>query len=268
MIFMAAVSAILLLGCGIVVNAECVHDWEVWQCSSSDFNWEETHYTEYECKLCGTHKKETGQKHNWKLIEKAASGNHKHLVKCKDCGYEPYQDCDPVKVPSKTKRLKGTEGNTYHIEYSVCKTCKVFYNKLKNPHKFKKNVCVDCKFRRYIPEKIKKATLTQVGKLKKGTYTTGGYWAKYGFDWKWVPERKGTHYKATVKLSLKPGKYTVGYNIASSKSEVSNKIMLKKNTDTFAKNFTYKPYKWTYYITPISKTGNMGKTIKKTVRLR
>lgn len=221
------------------------------------------HVISYDCAICGTKDvKEEEQTHTWKIDGIGVGG--KHSESCTVCGVFRTVDC--VQKSITTKHLtEFSEKGCYHEQSSVCECGGTFAPK-KVAHSFKKNVCTVCKFKQIVPGKTTIKKVKQTQKLKKKKWTERGHWDSFG---NWISTQKHVYYTCKVKLTLKKGKNTYGFNITTNKSGIKRTVTTKKTTYTLKYDSNkVKPKKITVYVTPISKTGTLGKTVRKVVKLK
>ena len=214
------------------------------------------HYRLYTCIQCGTAEciEEYGSPCTveYRIIEDPMC----HDVICTVCGYAEKYPCEYKTYTKKTSSDKT------HSTYKKCVDCgRIPESSEKNVnHTYKNNKCTKCGFKRVVPGtvKVKSASCTKKGTKK--TYKTAS----------------GSYYQYTYKIDLSltstnAEKYIISVN------ENPDKKVDRGNRQVFSKSkftFTYKgkknkkPTKVTLYITPVSKTGTYGKTVKKTVTLK
>ena len=225
---------------------------------------EQYHIQSYDCITCGAKAvKEQKIAHTWKIA--GVGGEGKHREECQSCDAYRYVSCTTHHTVTK-HITEFSEMSTYHLVEYICQ-CGNAYTRKKEAHVYKKNVCKVCDFKRIVPGKIKINKAKQANKLKKKRGTERGHWDSFG---NWIPQRKYVYYTTKIQVTIKKAKNVYGYNIVTSKSKVSNTVTTKNKT--YSLNFYHysgkKPKKLTVYVTPISKTGTLGKTVKKTVKLK
>lgn len=221
------------------------------------FIWKEgKHYPLYTCIRCGmtecVETKGTACTVEYRISEDSMC----HDAVCKVCGYAEKYQCEYKTYAKKTSSDKT------HTTYKKCTVCGRVDGKSQKSakHTYKDNECTKCGFKRIVPSnlKISKAKLT--GKGTKKTYKSGSqkyyqYTFKIGFD-------------VSAKNAVK---YIVSTNKdAAVEAQRGNKQTFTKGkfTYTYKGKKNQKASKVTVYITPVSKTGTFGKTIKKSVTLR
>lgn len=185
--------------------------------------------------------------------------------------YEPiYYMNDPVKYKY---------NSTGHTVYRECRECgnRPINVEISEPHKFNKktNKCI-CGFKQIIPGNTKVTSAKQSGKSKVKKVKIAAYWYKtytpnsaFGYEWRYQKARTYKNRIYTIKFKLKKAK-NVEYYIVSDKKKVTittnNKQYFKNNTFTYNYINKKKVKSVKLYITPVSKTGNYGKTISKTIK--
>lgn len=168
-----------------------------------------------------------------------------------------------------------------HMVYKNCSVCGMeeFQTvRVSEPHTFnKKNVC-KCGYKQIIPGNTKILSAKQSGKMKKIKGTTAGFWYKTYSGTSKIPTwhyQKPTKYNNKgykIKFKLKKAKNVDYYLVSTKKNPEASagtaKQQFKKTSFTYNYISKKKVKKVTLYVTPVSKTGNYGKTIKKTIKLK
>lgn len=192
------------------------------------------------------------------------SNEEKHHGICTVCNWEAYGTC-------KYKTTYGKGSWSIHYVSDKCTVCGVGSSKAikTQNHSFKKNVCTKCKFKRVVPGTLKISSLRQSGKMKKSYYTVQAHWEKRSGTYYWIPAKKAAKYEYKIYYKLSSAnakKYIIsthpkwnasGYWLIGTNKKSST---IKFNKSSAIKNITL-------YITPVSKTGTPGKTIKKVIKL-
>lgn len=237
---------------------------------SYDYN-SEGHTKLYKCEYCcksSIADESTTEKHKF-THTKSNMYNDYHTSTCKVCDYTVDSKC------SYKTYVKKTSSDKTHSLYKKCKTCKQkgYISKDTEKHTYKNNVCTKCGFKRIVPGTVKISTAKNTAKGKKRTVNVDGKWVYRNGEYIWKKPYKYTvyDYKISLKFSSKNAVKYIVTNAADKDLDDGhkNRIVTKK------KEFTYtytssrkKASKVTLYITPISKTGTYGKTIKKTITLK
>ena len=240
---------------------------------SFDYN-SEGHTKLYKCEYCcksSIADESTTEKHKYgKWETKASWYEESHTRKCTVCDYKESGTCTYKKSYKKSTNDK-THG--VMLKCTVCKQQGYIAKDIEN-HTYKNNVCTKCGFKRIVPGALKINKATNATKGKKRTVNVDGKWVYSNGEYIWKKPYKYTcyDYKIDVKVTSKNAvKYLV--NTAADKElddGRNNRKIFQKNTFTY----TYtgirnkKATKFTIYITPISKTGTYGKTVKKTITLK
>ena len=242
----------------------CKHpeEYREYYCETDNYNYghyiniDGRHYRLYTCIRCGMaeciESKGTFCTFEYRISEDPMC----HDAVCKVCGCAEKFMCEYKTYTKKTSSDKT------HTTYKKCIVCgrKAEKSEKKVKHTYKDNKCTKCGFKRVVPGTLK---ITKAICSKKGTkknYKSGSekyyhYFYKIGFD---VSSKNASKY------------------IVSTNKDVTESVS-RGNKQTFTKGkftFTYKakknkkPSKVTLYITPVSKTGTYGKTVRKTITLR
>lgn len=230
------------------------------------------HYRDFTCGYCCKSgiKEEPGEKHKFgKWEQKASWYDNIHTRKCKVCGYKQTGECSYQKVYK-----KAGNDQTHKVEL-VCKTCKQkgYIAKDSQKHTYKNNKCTKCGYQRIVPGKLKITTAKNTEKGKKRVVNVEGKWVYSNNQWIWKKPYSYNCYDYKISLNIS-AKNATKYLVTNSKDKDlddgrKNRVISKK------KSFTYtytvgrnKAQKVTLYITPISKTGTYGKTVKKVITLK
>ncbi len=214
------------------------------------------HYRLYTCIQCGTAECVETQGSACKFEYRVSEDSLCHDVTCKVCGYSEKEQCQYKTYTKKTSSDKT------HITYKKCKVCgrKDEKSEKKVKHTYKDNQCTKCGFKRVVPGTVKIKSASCAKKGTKKNYKVNGQ--KY---YRYI-------YNLNLSLSSKNAvKYIVSVNKDTSYDDVRGvkQIFTKsKFTYTYKSKKNKKPTKVTLYITPVSKTGTYGKTVKKTVTLK
>ncbi len=239
---------------------------------ASDTN-SKTHTVYYDCAICGKQEIKTEEVEHT-IVYDASSGIHysdtTHPVKCKYCNY-PFTEGDCTFNRTVIEKYNGN----YHQKATACQYCnnvKKSYGKSGYTyvaHKVKNNKCTIC------GAKIIKPGNTKITSVSKGKASSKKVYAKAHYDaaGKWHPSGYSTAYYYPVTVKFKKAKNAKKYLITYAKpvrtlsepwgNEVTKKTSIKLTNPTMG----VKSSKLTIYITPVSKTGTYGKTVKKTIKL-
>ena len=227
------------------------------------------HYRKYECTYCDQSGVGEVQKHSFKYTKENLYDNY-HKATCKLCNYSVEGNCK-----YKTTYKKGSSDETHKV-IKTCKTCKQqgYVAKDIQKHTFKDNKCTKCGFKKIVPGTLKVSSAKCTAKGVKKTYKVDAKWVKKNGEWVWQDAYKYTRYQYKIKLKVSSNN-AVKYIVSADKDVTVNNSTAQR--DSFSKKeFTYtwqssknkKASKVTLYITPISKTGTYGKTVKKTITLK
>ena len=230
---------------------------------------EKMHYREFECSYCDQDGVEEGKKHSFKYTKENLYDNY-HKVSCKVCSYSKTADCK-----YKTSYKKAGNDETHKV-VKKCTICKQegYVSKDFEKHSYKNNKCTKCGYKRIKPGKLTVKSAKCTSKGVKKNYKVDAHWEKFGGQWYWRETEKYVRYQYKIKLTVN-SKNAVKYIVSSGKDiTVDNSTVqresFKKKTFTYTWNSSKnkKAKKVTLYITPVSKTGTYGKTVKKTVTLK
>lgn len=242
----------------------CEHpeEYREYYCETGDtyyghYAWEDgVHYRLYTCIRCGMTECIEDKGTRCTVEYSISLDSMCHDAVCKVCGYAEKYQCEYKTYTKKTSSDKT------HTTYKKCAVCgrKSDDSEKKVKHTYKDNKCTKCGFKRVVPGTVKVKSAKCSAKGTKKTYKANG--------------EKYYHYTYKIALNLSSSnavKYIVSVN------ENPDKKVDRDNRQVFSKSkftFTYKgkknkkPTKVTLYITPVSKTGTYGKTVKKTVTLK
>ncbi|MCR4843192.1 MAG: hypothetical protein K5840_08030 [Eubacterium sp.] len=222
------------------------------------------HTVTYDCAWCGKNKafEETGA-HSGFAATGEASTDTTHYVACAVCGYRKSVSCSFTETGY--EKLNGN----CHYKQVCCSECTNVESSTAQKHTVVNGKCKYCGTKVVTPGKTKIKKITKLTPTKNKTTVTG-HWAGSS----WIPSSTGTSYKYPLKIKFKKAKNAKKYIISLKKpsttlDSLSGLTVTKKTTYTF-KNPTKgaKAKKITIYITPVSKTGTYGKTVKKKVKLK
>lgn len=232
------------------------------------------------CTLCDSLLSKTTEKCVLDHYEKATANTHYRYCKyCKETlDYKDVACITTKKTFVSCKKITAFDKKgTYHESTYKCPCGNVIKKLVK--HTFKSNTCTECKFKRVNPGKITKLTLKQSGKPKKFSYTVPGHVSVTGV---WIPTE--THYaysnskfKVSYKLGKNISKVLVriqGYDPRFGSNESTKHAGSKYDVFTAKKSFTCDftsasaTNRYTVYLTPYSKTGTPGKTVKKSITVK
>lgn len=204
-----------------------------------------------------------------------------HTTTCSVCGNAKTAKCS-FNITYKPEYYgsgsnKSQISDNHEIIYK-CKSCKMgkTYGTHWAKHTFKNNKCTKCSYKIIIPKNTSITSAKQSGKPKTGSVTLGGFWQKTyvgssGAKWKWIPKTKASYKSYSIKIKLKKATDAQAYLVSTNSKFTGNSTQRFTGT-----SFTYKytvgkkskPKKVKLYITTVSKTGNYGKTINKTIKLK
>lgn len=237
---------------------------------SYDYN-SKAHMKLYKCEYCCKSSivdESTAAKHKYTRTKDSIYNDY-HTATCKVCDYTVTNKCN-----YKTT-YKKSSSDTHHKVIKTCTICKQkgYIAKDSQKHSYKDNKCTKCGFVRVVPGTVKISTAKNTAKGKKRTVNVDGKWVYSNGEYIWKKPYKYTvyDYKISLKFSSKNAVKYIVTNAADKDLDDGhkNRIVTKK------KEFTYtytssrkKASKVTLYITPISKTGTYGKTVKKTITLK
>ena len=229
---------------------------------------EKMHYREFECSYCDQKGVEEGKKHSLKYTKENLYDNY-HKVSCKVCSYSKTADCK-----YKTS-YKKTGNDQTHKVVKTCKTCKQkgYVANDRQKQSYKNNKCTKCGYTRVVPGKLKISTAKNTVAGKKRVVNVEGKWVYQNGEYIWKKPYSYNCYDYKIKLKYS-SKNAVKYLITNSKDKDlddgrNNRIVTKKKELTYTYTTGRNRYKKvTLYITPISKTGTYGKTVKKTITLK
>ncbi|MCR5665851.1 MAG: hypothetical protein K6G01_03375 [Eubacterium sp.] len=223
-----------------------------------------THVMVYDCKICGMSNAVTESgTHSGFSSTGESYGSTQHMVACETCGYEKAVDC----TFTKTTYTK-INGNC-HYKNKQCTGCSNIKSKKVQSHTVKGKKCKYCK------AKVIKPGATKIKSVKKGKSTktkthVDGHWA--GTSWISATTSTAYHYPITVKIKKAKNakKYIISLKKPSKKLTSLSGLKTSKKTTIKWKNPTMgvKFKKLTLYVTPVSKTGTYGKTVKKVVKVK
>ena len=235
-----------------------------------DYN-REGHTKLYKCEYCcksSIPDESTTEKHKYTRT-KANIYNDYHTATCKVCDYSVESACK-----YKTTYKKGSS-DTHHKVVKTCTICKQpgYVANDSQKHSYKDNKCTKCGFKRVVPGTVKISTAKNTAAGKKRTVNVEGKWVYSNGEYIWKKPYKYTvyDYKISLKFSSKNAVKYIVTNAADKEFDDGhkNRIVTKKNEFTYTYTSSRKTAnKVTLYITPISKTGTYGKTVKKTITLK
>ncbi len=221
------------------------------------------HTMVYDCAICGMKKAITESgKHTMKATGTAYTSST-HNTRCSVCSYGSTEKCSFTKTA-----YKKINGN-YHYKQTKCVGCtNVSASKL-GAHVVKNGKCKYCAAKVLKPGKTKiKKVVNKKSKKIKATST--GHWAGTS----WIPSTTSVAYNYPITIKFKKAKnakkYIIGLTKPSKTFKSLSEFKTTKKTSYNFKNPTMgvKMNKITVYVTPVSKTGTLGKTVKKTVKLK
>lgn len=235
------------------------------------------------CPECGTTLK-SYMPDGW---AEANSKNHVTYCPGEGCDYEIWQDpCTLVAarieiVYYNNDPVKYKYWSPCHRVYVKCSDCGTetgVNNSYTEAHAFDKetNKC-KCGFEQIIPGNTKITSAKQSGKMKTIKGTIAGFWYKtYSGNskiptWHYQKPTKYNNKGYKIKFKLKKAKNVDYYQVSTKKNPEASttaKQQFKKTSFTYNYISKKKVKKVTLYVTPVSKTGNYGKTVKKTIKLK
>lgn len=227
------------------------------------------HYRDYKCSYCWrTGVEETGEKHKYKRTKESIYDDY-HTAKCTVCNYSVQSQCKYEVIYEKS------DSDVNHRVRKKCTICKQYAyvaNDIRK-HSYKDNKCTKCGFKRVVPGEVKITTAKNTAKGKKRTVNVDGKWVYSNGEYIWKKPYKYNvyDYKISLKFSSKNAVKYIVTNAADKDLDDGhkNRVVTKKNEFTYTYTSSRKTAsKVTLYITPISKTGTYGKTVKKTITLK
>ncbi|MDO5156233.1 MAG: hypothetical protein Q4D51_09740 [Eubacteriales bacterium] len=199
------------------------------------------------------------------------------------CGNSISGECKKEADVVKTKWVK--YDNNQHIKYYYCKCGRKYDKSEYAKHSFSKGKCKKCGFKTITPGTTKITSFKQVGKMKLRKVHLPVRWNSSTH--KYDPAIDRYDYSTKLIIKYKKAKNADHYivstcpyknNKAGKEANKNYHFMYEQKGTTFNETtgfgfytVTVKPKKiskLTVYVTPVSKTGTMGKSVKKTIKLK
>lgn len=236
---------------------------------------EKGHHLEYtiRCSVCD-HKdiefKDPITPHEFSKASYQSDG--KHYKTCSKCGYGTLEKCDYVvkKAEYYTDSSFPDAASKGHNVTYVCTICGDEERETQEKHKLVNGKCTVCGWKKVTPGKIKGVKVkVKSRKTVKKTFRSHGYFDYLG---RWVSGKTtNSSFKiCKVNISFKKAKNAYQYKIQKtpgSGTTYPDSWITKKTGNKYEMWFKSGTGKVTLKITPYSKEGVKGKTVKKTFRI-